>query len=132
MSNTSKNALLLVAHGSRRQASNDEVSALANLLSSQGVYAFCESAFLELAKPSIGEGFEALVAQGATHIDVVPYFLAAGRHVVEDIPEEVAECQKAHPHIQVRLAPHLAELQTKMAELVFNLAEQAKPIGPEA
>jgi len=54
------NALLLVAHGSRRQQSNDEVTLLADKLreSCHDDYAIVHSGFLELASPSIAEGIE--------------------------------------------------------------------------
>ncbi|TAA47293.1 sirohydrochlorin chelatase [Corallincola spongiicola] len=126
--NIQKRALLLVAHGSRRQESNQEVIALGHVIAAHQSYALCEAAFLELASPSIKEGFERLIALGATEIDVMPYFLAAGRHVVEDIPEELEACQRAHPSVPIKLAPHLAAVQGQMAELVIQLMATAKPL----
>jgi sirohydrochlorin ferrochelatase len=101
--------LLIVAHGSRRAASNDEVRELAErvrALRSPGID-HVESAFLELATPSIPQGLEHCVAMGAREIIVFPYFLAAGTHVVNDIPEAVAEFSRLHPDVLVRLSSHL-------------------------
>lgn len=102
-------SLLIIAHGSRRAASNDEVRALADAVRTQPgqAYAHVEAAFLELAEPSIAEGLAALAAKGATEIVAFPYFLAAGTHVAQDIPEAIAEFSASHPGVAVRLAPHL-------------------------
>jgi len=102
-------SLLIIAHGSRRAASNDEVRALADSVRAQPgqAYAHVEAAFLELAEPSIAEGLAALAAKGATEIVAFPYFLAAGTHVAQDIPEAIAEFAASHPGVAVRLTPHL-------------------------
>ena len=102
-------SLLIIAHGSRRADSNDEVRALADAVRAQPgqAYAHVETAFLELAEPSIQAGLAALAAQGASEIVAFPYFLAAGTHVAQDIPEAIAEFTAAHPAVTVRLTPHL-------------------------
>jgi sirohydrochlorin ferrochelatase len=102
-------SLLIIAHGSRRAASNDEVRTLAATVRAQAgvAYDHVETAFLELAEPSIPAGLAALAAQGATDIVAFPYFLAAGTHVAQDIPEAIAAFTAAHPQVQVRLTPHL-------------------------
>lgn len=101
--------LLILAHGSRREASNDEVRRLAGRvrgLCTPGI-SHVEVAFLELAEPSIPEGLARCVAKGAGEIVVFPYFLAAGTHVAQDIPEAINAFELDHPHIRVRLTPHL-------------------------
>ncbi|HWR78367.1 MAG TPA: CbiX/SirB N-terminal domain-containing protein [Thiobacillus sp.] len=102
-------SLLIIAHGSRRAASNDEVRALADAVRAQPgqAYAHIETAFLELAEPSIPDGLTALVAKGATEIVAFPYFLAAGTHVAQDIPGAIAEFTAKHPDVTVRLTQHL-------------------------
>lgn len=101
--------LLIVAHGSRRQASNEEVRQLAERvreLRSPGID-HVESAFLELADPDIPAGLERCVVLGAREIVLFPYFLAAGTHVVEDIPDAVAAFRARHTDVVVRLTAHL-------------------------
>jgi sirohydrochlorin ferrochelatase len=101
--------LLIVAHGSRREASNDEVRRLAGRvrdLCAPGID-HVEVAFLELAEPAIPEGLARCVAKGASEIVVFPYFLAAGTHVAEDIPEAIRAFELDNPDIRIRLTPHL-------------------------
>ncbi|MDP1645618.1 MAG: CbiX/SirB N-terminal domain-containing protein [Thiobacillus sp.] len=102
-------SLLTIAHGSRRAASNDEVRQLADAVRAQPgqAYAHVETAFLELAEPSIPDGLVALVGKGATEIVAFPYFLAAGTHVAQDIPDAIAEFTAKHPEVAVRLTQHL-------------------------
>jgi len=102
-------SLLLIAHGSRREASNEEVRTLSERLRVAADANFHEigCAFLELAEPSIPDGIEALIGNGAEQVIVLPYFLAAGRHITEDIPAEVAIKQRQHPQISITIAPYL-------------------------
>jgi sirohydrochlorin ferrochelatase len=102
-------SLLIVAHGSRREASNEEVRKLAEKIRSTPGLSVDEvaTAFLELAEPSIPEGLEACIQRGADEVLVFPYFLAAGRHVVEDIPAEIAPVQEKYPAVKVSITPHL-------------------------
>ena len=113
-------SLLIIAHGSRRAASNDEVRQLADQVRAQAGNAYddVETAFLDLAEPSIPEGLAALTARGATEIVAFPYFLAAGTHVAQDIPEAIAEFTAAHPAINVRMTPHLGASATLPAAIL--------------
>jgi len=102
-------ALLVVAHGSRRAESNDEIRQLTACLERQAGAAFghVRCAFLELAEPSIPDGLRNAVRAGASEVVVLPYFLSAGRHVVSDIPAEVETVRREYPDITITLAPYL-------------------------
>lgn len=102
-------ALLLVAHGSRRDTSNDEVRKLTERLRIRAADQFgqVECAFLELAQPSIPEGIRKCALEGAGEVVIVPYFLSAGRHVLEDIPAEVAIGRQQNPELDIRVTAHL-------------------------
>lgn len=119
--------MLIVAHGSRRAASNQEIESLtANVRNVAGdSFAHIDCAFLELAEPSIPAGIEALVKQGATDILVVPYFLAAGTHVTEDIPGIVEQAQKQFPDIALRTTDYLGS-NPGMAKLLLGLARNTE------
>lgn len=102
-------ALVLVAHGSRRQASNDEVRALSKKIAKEmgNDFPIIVTGFLELAKPLIPDAIDASIKQGATDVCVVPYFLSAGRHVQEDVPAEVEKARKMHSEIPMVTLPHI-------------------------
>lgn len=117
-------SLLIIAHGSRRAASNDEVRQLAERVRTHAgkAYDHVETAFLELAEPSIPDGLAALAARGASEIVAFPYFLAAGTHVAHDIPETIAAFSAAHPAVTVRMTPHLGASDTLPAAILGMVA----------
>ena len=123
------NALLLVAHGSRRQQSNDEVATLAAQLSRacNDDYPIVHFGFLELATPSIPEGIEKCISDGASRITLLPYFLNSGRHVVEDVPEIVAASREQHAGVDIRIAPHLGA-SALMVDLLIASAQSVSPV----
>lgn len=98
-----------MAHGSRVSSSNDEVrelgARLANLAG--GRFAYVSTAFLELAEPDITQGLNGCVAAGFNQVVVLPYFLAAGRHVRDDIPRIVEAFAADNPQVNVKVAPYL-------------------------
>ena len=120
-------ALLLIAHGSRRQQSNDEVIKLTNKLrdNSAAEYAIIHASFLELADPSIPEGIKKCVDEGASSIVVLPYFLNSGRHVIEDIPNIVKDSQQNYPDIDIKIAAHLGASNMIM-DLLIDSANASK------
>ena len=119
-------ALLIVAHGSRRTQSNDEIRALAAKVAAQSAdtYGYVGSAFLELAEPSIPDGIQQCIDQGATDITIMPFFLSAGRHVVNDVPELVQAKQAENPQVRVRMAPYLG-VSSLMPSLILQAAQTA-------
>lgn len=121
--NTHK-ALLVVAHGSRRQPSNDEIRRVTAQVAEQSGERFVcvECAFLELADPSIEAGVDRCVTQGADDITVVPYFLSAGRHVVEDVPKIIQSKQQEYPQITIRFSTYLGA-SSAMSELILNTVD---------
>lgn len=102
-------ALVLVAHGSRRQASNEEVINLSRMVAEtmKDNFPIVDAGFLELADPSIPEAINRCVQQGATDVCVMPYFLSAGRHVQEDVPGEIEKAREMTPHIPMTLLTHI-------------------------
>jgi sirohydrochlorin ferrochelatase len=117
------NTLLLVAHGSRREASNDEVRNLAKTMQRHAGNRFSDidCAFLELAEPSIPDGIRQCIERGATRVTVFPYFLAAGRHVSTDIPAEVSKISGRYPETEITIATHLGA-SGAMSELILDQA----------
>jgi len=118
-------ALLVIAHGSRRASSNEEVMQLAQRLAGQvsSKYQLVEAGFLEMAEPDIAQSMQACIAAGATSIDVLPYFLAAGKHVVTDVPEDVEKVTAAHPSVAVKILPYVGSVPS-MLDLMAGICLQ--------
>ncbi|MCP4596915.1 CbiX/SirB N-terminal domain-containing protein [Neptuniibacter sp.] len=119
-------ALLLVAHGSRRAQSNDEVRELANKLKQRcgNHYDCVHAAFLELAAPLIPDGIQQCVEEGASEIVVLPFFLNSGRHVTEDIPKIVSTAKQDYPDVRIEIAAHLGASEM-MIELLIAASNEA-------
>ena len=118
-------ALLLIAHGSRRKESNDEVVVIADRLKSicSGQYDIIHSGFLELAETLIPDGIKKCVDDGAKTIIVLPYFLNSGRHVTEDIPNIVNDTIPNYPDVEIKIAQHLGASPLMMDLLVASANE---------
>ncbi len=120
-------ALLLVAHGSRRKQSNDEVIVLADKLKKNcsNQYSIIHAGFLELAETLIPDGIKKCVDDGATSIVVLPYFLNSGRHVVEDIPNIVEQSRSDYKGVDIKVAQHLGASELMM-DLLISSANSAR------
>ncbi len=104
--------LLIIAHGSRREASNEEVKILARKVAQTlpDDVNHVNVAFLELASPSIGEAIDDCFNSGATELVVLPFFLSAGRHVVTDIPSEVERAMRNWPGKKLTMLGHIGSM----------------------
>lgn len=101
-------SLLLIAHGSRKVSSNQEVAQLAARIGLEPApFAAVRHCFLELTQPNAQQAIAELAALGSSEVVIMPYFLAAGLHVVEDLPDILEAATQAHPAIQFRLLEHL-------------------------
>jgi sirohydrochlorin ferrochelatase len=115
------NALLIISHGSRRAASNEEVIALTETIRTTSESPV-SCGFLELVTPTVSMAIDQLVAEGATTIQIFPHFLAAGAHVTHDIPHEIEKSKQAHPSVLFHMLPHLGSLK-ELPHLILGLTE---------
>jgi len=118
--------LLLVGHGSRKQSANDEIERLAERVAvlEGNDFGGVVTAFLEIAKPDIQQGIARCVELGADSIVVVPYFLAAGKHVSKDIPAEIDCARAGFSHVKIELSQYLGA-NDAMAEMVLACSRQS-------
>lgn len=119
-------ALVIIAHGSRRAESNEEVANLAEQVRQRAEqhYAIVEHAFLELAEPALPDVIESLIEHGSDEIVILPYFLNSGNHVREDIPTLLSNARHDHPACEFKLAQPIG-MYAGMPELILAGANQA-------
>jgi|SRR6516165_950533 sirohydrochlorin ferrochelatase len=118
-----KTALLLMAHGSRQEEANAELTQVVEELRGCGKYAFVEGSFLELAAPSIELAAEKCVALGAQRVIMLPYFLSAGLHFRRDLTKIKAQLASRFPKVQFRLAEPLGP-HPLLTEIILDRARQ--------
>jgi len=112
--------IILIDHGSKRQASNDHIHKIAQmyeqslqhqlnspsssssksnnnirqLYSGGGGSVIVKAAHMEIASPSILDTIrDIIISDQVTSIICVPYFLSPGRHATEDVPELIHQAR---------------------------------------
>src|SRR5438132_4660786 len=97
-------ALLIAGHGSRDPEGIAEFLDLARRFRAGRPGVPVEVAFLEFARPTIQEGIDRLVSQGATSIIVLPGVLMAAGHAKNDMASEVRTARQRHGGLSIRMA----------------------------
>jgi sirohydrochlorin ferrochelatase len=123
--------LLIMAHGSRREAANDEFRALvAQIAQTLEGYREVRAIFLELAVPDLAQACAELAGTGeeVTHIDLYPLFFNQGKHVERDIPAQIAQVQQGYPQLSVRQLPYFGS-SAQLAGLVVQHIDQVTEGG---
>ncbi|ETI69530.1 sirohydrochlorin chelatase [Neobacillus vireti] len=82
-------AVIYLAHGSRRAAANEKFISFIKKVMHQSAAAIQSYGFLEHKEPSITQAIDICIEQGASEITVVPVFLLPGVHAAVDIPAEL-------------------------------------------
>lgn len=114
-----RSAILLIAHGSRRQAANDDLRELAEMLGERLPDEIIECAYLELAEPTIPQGMQSCLQRGATSVRMLPYFLSAGAHVSDDLERYRSEFAETFPDVEVQLCPPIG-LHPKLVDVLLE------------
>jgi sirohydrochlorin ferrochelatase len=111
-------AILLIDHGSVREEANEMLARAATLLQQMlGDAVQVRYAHMELAEPSIAQGFATCARNGATEVIAFPYMLSPGKHVTRDIPRLVAEAAREFPSLSYRVTEAFG-VHPKLAELI--------------
>lgn len=106
-------ALIIVAHGSRKKESNDEILALVRGfdLETEHSFDFVVGAFLQFGTPDLEKQIEFLVNQEVKKIVIFPFFIGAGNHISSDIPHIVDQAAKANPSVELVVTKHLGQVE---------------------
>lgn len=114
--------ILIIDHGSMKEAANHMLECVGELVQQMaGDGVVVRIAHMELAAPSVAEGFAACVAGGATEIVAFPYMLSPGKHSTRDIPRMVAEISANYPGIPVQVTTAFG-VNEQLAAVVLSKA----------
>ena len=100
--------VMVCGHGSRDEQAVEEFALVAQGVRDRLPQYEVESGFLEFARPTLGEGLDALVACGVSDILAVPGMLFAAGHAKNDIPSVLNRYQARHPGVRIRYGRELA------------------------
>ena len=84
-----RRATILLAHGSTDPNWLAPFDALIDNIRSGLNSERVELAYMELASPSLEDQVKSLASDGFRHIDILPLFFAAGRHLRRDVPAQL-------------------------------------------
>jgi sirohydrochlorin ferrochelatase len=118
------NSILLIGHGSLKQASGAAMIRLAALLRKRGVVPLSTAAFLNFSKPTFQDGLERLLKKGATSIYVQPYFLIDGYYVNTALRKMVVEAQNNYPELNITMGKPFG-VQEILADIVVQRVYEA-------
>ncbi|MGH7197184.1 MAG: sirohydrochlorin chelatase [Candidatus Omnitrophota bacterium] len=122
----SKKAVIVVGHGSKRKGFEAAMVRVAAKLRRGGKFGAVSCAYLGSASPSVPGAIARCVRRGAAEIVIVPYFVLAGDHVAEDIPEMVREAVKRYRgKAKIRLSPYLG-YHAKIVSVIQERIRQAR------
>ena len=120
-------ALILFAHGARDPEWARPVQVVAQRLQTLNPDLTIGIAFLEFMNPTLNEAITAILDQlgvDPLQVDILPFFIAQGGHLRQELPLMLEQIQREHPHLQLRLLPPLGELpsvQDAMATAITRL-----------
>ncbi|RKQ95867.1 sirohydrochlorin cobaltochelatase [Kushneria sinocarnis] len=114
-------ALILLAHGStdpRWQAPFQTMEERVRARMSMPV----RLANMELCDPLLEDVVASLIREGHQHIDILPLFFAAGRHLREDVPAQLDALREAHPSVTLDLLDPVGQ-HPAFIEAVIHIVE---------
>ena len=121
-------ALIVIDHGSRRPSAHQELLDLVKKLSEMRPEIFVKGAHLELAEPSFPQVLDEVIEElcfeaplSDIQVQVLPWFLASGRHLNGDIPELIEAAHKKYPQVSIQLVPHLGSSE-QLLEIAWKLS----------
>jgi len=119
--NTSRQALILFAHGARAASWAAPFERLRELTQARMPDTRVALAFLELMTPRLPELVAMLLAElpegEVLDATVVPVFLGQGGHVLRDLPLLLDELRVAHPQLRLKVVPAVGESASVLAAM---------------
>lgn len=118
---TTRQALILFAHGARAASWAAPFERLRELTQARMPEVSVQLAFLELMTPRLPELIATLLAElpdGAIlDATVVPVFLGQGGHVLRDLPLLVDDLREAHPQLRLKVVEAVGENASVLAAI---------------
>lgn len=120
--------IVVFAHGSRVEAANEAVRAVARELVRAGGFDQVAAAFLELGEPDLHEAVARMAAAGVNRVVVIPYFVTPGLHLERDLPRIVEGIAQAHRGLEIAVTPPL-DGHPAMVRILLDRARGAMEPG---
>ena len=119
-------AVILFSHGSVLAGAGKRLREHAAALSAMGKFLCVEVGYLNYSEPPIETAVKKCLAAGASDLIIVPYFLVAGKFVLEDLPGRINSIMADNPHVKFHVTRAIED-NPIMGEIVLELAETRLP-----
>ena len=114
------NGLIMIAHGSRRELSNNEFTDLVKEVKSKdNRFDEISASFLEFANPDIATVVNEYIEKKISKIYFYPYFLNSGKHVSVDLPNIINELKDNNPSTEFILLTHFGKSE-KISDIIIG------------
>ncbi|MCW4149801.1 CbiX/SirB N-terminal domain-containing protein [Halomonas sp. 18H] len=117
-----KKALILMAHGSSDPRWREPFERI-HQASAERLGQPLHLAYMELCDPSLEDTVAQLAAEGFEHVEILPLFFAAGRHLRKDVPAKVEAMSAQHPDVKLDLLDPVGEHPAFIEALAGVIAE---------
>jgi len=119
--NLQNSGLIILGHGSRAPEAAETLAKVTGMVREKTKYERVDYASLQLSEPDLPAVVREQVKAGIKSITVVPFLIAVGQHVKEDIPEALVALSDEFPGVSMRLGkplgpdPRLADILAERA-----------------
>ena len=121
LSPSNQAGMILLAHGSRDPLWRQPIEAVLLALQASQPDLPCTCAYLDACVPDLPTAANALIAQGANRLTVLPLFLGTGKHAREDLPLLMESLRGTHPGVQFQVQQAIGE-DPRMTALMADIA----------
>lgn len=116
--------LIILGHGSKAPEALATLVSITAMVREKVRFQRVEHASLQMSRPGLEEVASEMAENGFSRILIVPFFIASGQHVKEDIPGAIGGLRQRYPGVEFSLGrplgddPRLADiLLERVAEL---------------
>jgi sirohydrochlorin cobaltochelatase len=119
-------AVLFVGHGSKDHEGNEEIRRFVASMSANSWVedVRIETCFLEFESPTIKQGIQTCVEQGASHVIVIPIILLPAGHSKIHIPAAIDQARSDYPNIDFTYGRPVGIHEQTFEILTSRLVEQ--------
>jgi len=125
-----RTGVLVVGHGSREAAANDEFEVLVARYRARRPDVVVAPAYVELARPSLADALRAMAAT-VDRLATVPLFLFAAGHVKNDVPLALASARRNFPAVSFASARALGVHPSLVGLCAERVRAAAAGLGSE-
>ena len=122
---TRPSSLLVMVHGSPRPESNKAMFQVVDEVRAREIFGAIEVGFMECNAPDIPSAIENLVERGAKQVIAVPYFLHAGNHVADDLPNLLEAAQEKYAQVEFLMGDYIGR-DLRVADVLRDRVAQVQ------